>query len=117
MKRTVFVDLRDVKYHLELGKARMDYYNLSKEQEPDKKRIRHYECLIHKLQGQLRICPSMFSIFKLLTLTIVSEYKGIICKNVTETICRSCCPEKLDVKIICELCSQDVLYSSIIYIR
>ena len=50
-------------------------------------------------------------------LTIVSEYKGIICKNVTETIFRSFCPEKLDVKIICELCSQDVLYSSIIYIR
>jgi len=34
--------------------------------------------------------------------------KGIICKNVTETICRSCGSEKLHVKIICELCSQAI---------
>ena len=50
-------------------------------------------------------------------LTIVSEYKGIICKNATETICRSCGSEKLNVKLICGFCSQDVLYSSIMYIR
>jgi hypothetical protein len=38
-----------------LMKTWQDYYNLSKEQVPDKKRIMHYERVIHKLQGQLRM--------------------------------------------------------------
>jgi hypothetical protein len=40
---------------LALGKAWTDYFNLSKEQAPDKKSIMHYERVIHKLQGQLRM--------------------------------------------------------------
>jgi hypothetical protein len=36
-------------------KTWQDDYNLSKEQVPDKKRIMHYERVIHKLQGQLRM--------------------------------------------------------------
>jgi hypothetical protein len=36
-------------------KTWQDYYNLSKEQVPDKKGIMHYERVIHKLQGQLRM--------------------------------------------------------------
>jgi hypothetical protein len=64
----------------------MDYYNLSKEQEPDKKRIRHYERLIHKLQGQLRIYPSMFSIFKLFTSAFYRYNLELFKEDVTEAL-------------------------------
>ncbi|MFL6455810.1 MAG: hypothetical protein ACJ71G_02440, partial [Nitrososphaeraceae archaeon] len=43
--------------------------NLSKEQVPDKKRIRHYELAIHNLQNKLGKPHTMFSIFKFLALT------------------------------------------------
>jgi predicted amidophosphoribosyltransferase len=45
--------------------------------------------------------------------TIIGEHKDIICKNVTETICRSCGSEKLHVKVICELCSQPINFECI----
>jgi hypothetical protein len=41
-------------------KTWQDYYNLSNEQVPDKKRIRQYKRVIHKLPDILRISPTEF---------------------------------------------------------
>jgi hypothetical protein len=54
-------------YHA-LMKTWQDYYNLSKEQVPDKKRIRHYKRVIHNLQDKLRIAPTPFIVFEVLGL-------------------------------------------------
>jgi hypothetical protein len=71
---------------LALGKAWTDYFNLSKEQAPDKKSIMHYERVIHKLQGQLRIYPSMFSIFKLFTSAFCRYNPEFFKEDVTEAL-------------------------------
>jgi hypothetical protein len=53
------MDLRNARY-IALAKAWTDYYNLSKEQVLDRKRVLHYERVIHKLQDKLRIASTAF---------------------------------------------------------
>jgi hypothetical protein len=52
--------LEKAQVSLALRKAWSDYYNFSKEQVPDKKRIRQYKRVIHKLQDKLGIAPTEF---------------------------------------------------------
>jgi hypothetical protein len=72
--------------YLALMKAWTDYFNLSKEQVPDKKRISHYERLIHNLQNKLGIPPTMFSIFKMLALVFYRYNPELFKAEVTEAL-------------------------------
>jgi len=50
-KKCLYGDEKHQAY-LELGKAWTDYYNLSKEKVPDKKRKRHYERIINNIPNE-----------------------------------------------------------------
>jgi hypothetical protein len=52
-RKNCLYGLEKAQVSLTLRKAWMDYYNLSKEQVADKKRIMQYKRVIHKLQDKL----------------------------------------------------------------
>jgi hypothetical protein len=71
---------------LALGKAWTDYYNLSKEQILDKKRIRHYKRVIHNLQDKLRIPPTEFIVYEAFGLWFYKLNPELFKEDVTEAL-------------------------------
>jgi hypothetical protein len=72
-------------YHA-LMKTWQDYYNLSKEQVPDKKRIRHYKRVIHNLQDKLRIAPTPFIVYEAFGLWFYKHNSELFKEDVTDTL-------------------------------
>jgi hypothetical protein len=71
---------------LALAKAWTDYFNLSKEQVYDRKRVLRYERVIHKLQDELGIPLTMFNIFKMLALAFYMYNPELFKEDVTEAL-------------------------------
>ena len=67
-----------------IRKAWTDYFNLSKEQAPDKKRIMHYERVIHNLQRKLGLPHTMFGVFKMLAFAFYRYNPELFKEGVTE---------------------------------
>jgi hypothetical protein len=63
-KKKCLYGLEKAQVSLTLRKTWTDYYNLSKEQVADKKRIRQYKRVIHKFQDKLRIPPTEFIVYE-----------------------------------------------------
>jgi hypothetical protein len=72
-------------YH-ELMKTWQYYYNLSKEQILDKKRIRHYKRVIHNLQDKLRIPPTEFIVYEAFGLWFYKLNPELFKEDVTEAL-------------------------------
>ena len=71
---------------LALDKAWTDYYNLSKEQEPDKKRIMHYERVIHNFERRLGLPRTLFYIYKMLAWAFCRYNPEFFREDVTEAL-------------------------------
>jgi hypothetical protein len=71
---------------LALDKAWTDYYNLSKEQEPDKKRIVHYERVIHNFERKLGLPRTLFSIYKMLAWAFCWYNPELFREDITEVL-------------------------------
>ena len=71
---------------LALDKAWTDYYNLSKEQEPDRKRILHYERVIHNFERKLGRPRTLFSIYKMLARAFCWYNPELFREGVTEAM-------------------------------
>jgi hypothetical protein len=71
-------------YHV-LIKAWLDYYNPSNEQEPDKKRILHHECIIRNLERKLRLHITKFSTLKMVAFALFHIFK----EGVTKTLVKN----------------------------
>ncbi len=69
-----------------LMKTWQDYYNLSNEQVPDKKRIRQYKRVIHKLQDKLRIPPTEFMMYEVIGLYFYKLNPELFREDVTEAL-------------------------------
>jgi hypothetical protein len=71
---------------LALDIAWTDYYNLSMEQEPDKKRIMHYENVIHNFERKLGRPRTLFSIYKMLAWAFCWYNPELFKEGVTEAL-------------------------------
>jgi hypothetical protein len=71
---------------LALDKAWRDYYYLSKEQEPDKKSIMHYERVIRNLQRKLGIIPAQFREVEAIGLCFYKDNPELFKEGVTEAL-------------------------------
>jgi hypothetical protein len=85
-KKECLYGLKKRQVYLELGKAWTDYYNLSKEHVHDKKRIRHYEYLIHKLQDKLGMAPTAFRQLEVFGLYFYKHNHELFKEDVTDTL-------------------------------
>ena len=85
-KKKCLFGLERRQVYLELGKVWTDYFNLSKEQEPDRKRVLHYERIIHNLERKLGRPRTMFSIFKLLGWVFCRYNPELFREGVTEAL-------------------------------
>ncbi len=86
-KRLYGFERRQV-YHT-LIKAWLDYYNLSKEQTPDKKRVMHYERIINNLQRKLGLPNPMFSLFKMAAFAFFRYNPELFKEGVTESLVKN----------------------------
>jgi hypothetical protein len=78
--------LEKAQVSLALRKAWSDYYNFSKEQVPDKKRIRQYKRVIHNLQDKLRIPPTEFIVYEVFGLWFHKLNPELFKGYVTDTL-------------------------------